>query len=163
MSGTRLELLPGLLNMTSGIAVLATRIWNPWLISQTLAINKVWVKVIGASLVLLGITLFSWSAMHINNALLGEVKPVLNNIVTTGPYQFIRHPVYLGITTSLIGLALSFDSLASLLLVFLLFLPSVIFRAKLEERVLKERFNKTWEQYTKTTGFLLPKLTKNHE
>jgi protein-S-isoprenylcysteine O-methyltransferase Ste14 len=45
--------------------------------------------------------------------------------------------------------------------VFIFFLPSEIYRAKLEEKALHEKFEKEWEEYIRNTGFFLPfKLKK---
>jgi protein-S-isoprenylcysteine O-methyltransferase Ste14 len=44
--------------------------------------------------------------------------------------------------------------------VFLLFLPSEIYRAKLEEKALESKFGSEWEDYTAQTGFFLPYVRK---
>jgi len=43
--------------------------------------------------------------------------------------------------------------------VFLFFLPSEVYRAKLEERALESRFRDEWDQYKSRTGFMLPVLS----
>jgi protein-S-isoprenylcysteine O-methyltransferase Ste14 len=40
-------------------------------------------------------------------------------------------------------------------------LPSEIYRAKLEEKALAQKFRAEWENYSKKTGFILP-IPKKH-
>jgi len=86
----------------------------------------------------------------------GEVKPKLNVFIQTGPYKYVRHPVYLGTTIALIGVALSLRSWPGLASVFVLFLPAAIYRAKLEDRQLFKTFGEMWKNYQDTTGFIFP-------
>jgi protein-S-isoprenylcysteine O-methyltransferase Ste14 len=56
-------------------------------------------------------------------------------VITTGPYQYVRHPMYAGGLFMFLGTPLLLGSWYGLLLT-LLFLPSLIVRAVLEERTL---------------------------
>jgi len=93
---------------------------------------------------------------YIKKAILGEIEPKLNILIKNGPYRFIRHPVYLGMTIALLGVPLSLGSWLGIIAVFLLFLPSEIYRAKLEEKKLAIKFGTEWENYVKKTMFILP-------
>jgi len=97
-----------------------------------------------------------WAASHIKEAIMGEVEPRLKKLVKDGPYQFIRHPVYLGITIALFGSTFELKSWVGMIGTFVLFLPSEIYRARLEEKALQSKFGKEWEEYALRTGFLLP-------
>lgn len=81
-------------------------------------------------------------------------------LIKTGPYRFVRHPVYLGMTIALTGIPVAMRSCYGLIGVFLLFLPSEIYRAKLEEKALKGKFGSEWEAYAARTGFMLPSVIK---
>ena len=70
-----------------------------------------------------------WAAFHIRGAFLCEVKPRLDTLVQSGPYRYVRHPVYLGMTVALVGATIVMRSWPGLIAVFLLFLPSEIYRA----------------------------------
>lgn len=112
----------------------------------------------GFALVGGGMTLVLWAAVYIGKAFSGEITPVLDYFVVQGPYRWIRHPVYVGLTTALMGVTLAFDNWLGTLAVIGLFLPSEIARARLEERVLMERFGVSYEIYRRRTGFMLPKI-----
>lgn len=112
---------------------------------------------LGFALVAGGMILVLWAVTYIGKAFSGEVSPVLDHFVVQGPYRFVRHPVYLGLTTALVGLTLAFDSWPGTLAVFGLFLPSQIIRARLEEAALAARFGISYEIYCRRVGFMLPK------
>ncbi len=58
-------------------------------------------------------------------------------VISTGPYHYVRHPMYAGGFLLFLGTPLLLGSWYGLFL-FLLFLPSVAVRAILEERMLRE-------------------------
>lgn len=115
----------------------------------------------GFILVMGGMLLVLWAATYIGKAFSGEIAPVLDYFIAQGPYRFVRHPVYLGLTTALAGLTLAFNSWSATIAVFALFLPSQIMRARLEEAGLVRRFGTVYATYRLHTGFLLPRLSKH--
>ncbi|MFQ6062567.1 MAG: methyltransferase family protein [Methanosarcinales archaeon] len=146
------EYLPGVLNGLTGIGVLIVSFW----VDHRLPIPKEAAKPLGIFIVFIGMSLVVWAIVHIREAIMGDVEPILKVLVKEGPYRFVRHPVYLGMTIALIGVAVALRSLLGLIGVFLLYLPSGVYRAKLEEKALAQKFGAEWENYTKQTGFILP-------
>lgn len=111
---------------------------------------------VGLAIVAAGMALVVWAALHIRGGMVGEVEPVQERLVERGPYRLVRHPVYLGMTIALCGVPVAIRSWLGLIGVLLLFLPSEIYRARLEERALFRRFGSEWVEYATRTGFLLP-------
>jgi protein-S-isoprenylcysteine O-methyltransferase Ste14 len=97
-----------------------------------------------------------WAAFHIREAIAGMVEPRLEVLVKDGPYRFVRHPVYLGTALALAGVTVVLRSWPALLCVALLFLPTELHRAKLEEQALAKKFGPEWETYARKTNFFLP-------
>ena len=78
-----------------------------------------------------------------------------HQLVQTGPYDFVRHPMYSGWWAAMLGLTLLYPVWA----VFLLFIFSLISfasRARKEESALQERFGNAWIEYKKRTKSLIP-------
>ena len=85
---------------------------------------------------------------------------VLKNkeLSTTGPYAFMRHPLYTGNIMILIGLCLINGFLWSFISAFIFFwfyYPTAI---EYEDRKLKSLFPDTWEEWASITPALMPKM-----
>lgn len=87
-------------------------------------------KPLGVIVVGLGMALAIWAAVYFKRGVMGEGEPQLEIPVREGPYQFVRHPVYLGMTIALLGATSALRSWAGLIGMFLLVLPGEISRAK---------------------------------
>jgi protein-S-isoprenylcysteine O-methyltransferase Ste14 len=73
------------------------------------------------------------------------------DLITTGIYSKIRHPMYLGFILWSIGFPIFFGALFSFILSFL-FIGNILFWRYLEEKELIERFA-DYQEYKKTTIF----------
>jgi protein-S-isoprenylcysteine O-methyltransferase Ste14 len=78
-----------------------------------------------------------------------------HQIMQSGPYAFIRHPMYFGWWTAMLGLTLLYPVWA-LFILFLSTLISFIGRARREEAALAEKFGNSWIEYKKRTKFTIP-------
>jgi protein-S-isoprenylcysteine O-methyltransferase Ste14 len=114
------------------------------------------VKTAGFIVFGLGMLLFAYAIIYLRDAFRGNIQPITKDLITTGPYQVVRHPLYLAMLTSCLGLAFGMRSIAGLACVVFLFLPLCIYRAKLEERALYARFGEQWQDYVQRTRFMLP-------
>jgi protein-S-isoprenylcysteine O-methyltransferase Ste14 len=77
-------------------------------------------------------------------------------LVTTGPYTWVRHPIYGGMLLAMVGSAIAQSMLWILPLV--LYGPALISGARREERRLSEQFPERYRAYMKRTRMLLPFL-----
>lgn len=102
-------------------------------------------------LCLLGIVLWAWSYFCLGFNL--AVLPKAKKIITTGPYRLFRHPIYLGITLTFLGLSLATASLPGLLYTIIIVIPLNFYRAQKEEKILLKKFPKKYSQYQKKTLF----------
>ena len=88
---------------------------------------------------------------------------VLKNkeLSTTGPYAFVRHPLYTGNIMILIGLCLIngfFWSFVTAFIFLWFYYPTAI---EYEDRKLKSLFPDTWEEWASLTPALMPKMDLN--
>jgi protein-S-isoprenylcysteine O-methyltransferase Ste14 len=101
-----------------------------------------------------GLALSLWSLFHLRSAfsILAEAR----RVVSTGPYRFIRHPLYLGEAVTMLGLCLGFGTLTALL-----FWAAVngfqLVRARIEEEKLAASLPE-YRSYRQSTRFILPGL-----
>ena len=77
-------------------------------------------------------------------------------IISTGPYAFVRHPMYLGYIFDLLGLLLVTASFGMLFL-GAGFVAMIVWRARIEEEKLSEA-SPEYRRYIGRTGFLLPRF-----
>lgn len=78
-----------------------------------------------------------------------------NQLVTWGPYAFVRHPYFLSILVMVLGAIVALRSWPGLILL----LPTVtltVDRARREEHNLAIRFGNDWEEYRQEVPFMLP-------
>jgi len=80
-----------------------------------------------------------------------------HKLVTAGVYKTIRHPLYTSLILMLLGGCLAFKNLLCAALTAFIFIPSMYYRAKLEEKLLREEFTE-YDEYVKKTGMFLPKI-----
>jgi protein-S-isoprenylcysteine O-methyltransferase Ste14 len=79
-----------------------------------------------------------------------------HELVTSGPYAFVRHPIYTGLMLAVVGSALT-ESL-TWLLVFPLYFAYFIISARTEEKMMLAQFPGTYPAYRRRTKMLIPFL-----
>lgn len=76
-------------------------------------------------------------------------------LITTGIYYYIRHPIYFSIILSIAGAEIVAESYLSILFLFFLILSSY-FQGRREEKILLEHFGNKYEIYKQKTKMLIP-------
>jgi len=117
-------------------------------------------KEIGLVILICGSVFFAYVLLYLRSGFFGETEPKLDSLITKGPYRFCRHPQYLSFITMIFGFDLMFRSLVGILFTLTLSIPSVVYRARVEDKLLRSRFGKEWENYASRVGFLFPKFKK---
>jgi protein-S-isoprenylcysteine O-methyltransferase Ste14 len=110
---------------------------------------------IGLALFLLGLTLAIWARVYIgSNWGMPMSRKNDAELVTTGPYHFIRNPIYSGIIAAMIGtaIAISLYWLAAVVLIGGYF----VYSATVEARDMATRFPDTYPDYKRSTKMLIP-------
>jgi protein-S-isoprenylcysteine O-methyltransferase Ste14 len=110
---------------------------------------------IGLALWIAGIALAVWARLYIGrNWGMPMSRRAEPELVTTGPYRFVRHPIYTGIILAMIGTALVISLFG--LIVVAVIAAFFAYSASREERFLAEEFPATFPDYKARTKLLIP-------
>ena len=122
-----------------------------------------WFRFVMAGVTALSIPFTIWGYRTIGKNWVHALDPLQfrereeENLVTTGPYRYVRNPIYLGAFTLIIALALLAANWLLLLPAF--FLVSLIYgQIDGEEVMLMERFGDEYREYMKRTPRIIPRL-----
>ncbi len=107
-------------------------------------------RVLGVALGVPGLILFLIARIQLGNSF--TVKAEAKELVTSGLYTRIRHPIYIFGSLTLAGLVLCIEK-PWYLLVFLIFVPLQVHRVRTEERVLEGKFGDAYLHYKARTWF----------
>jgi len=119
--------------------------------------RNAWMSTLGVELVILGVALFIWARVALRANYSGHISVKTGQtLVQSGPYEFIRHPAYTGYLLMALGISLGYASLAGLILVLILLVPSLVYRVKVEEKLLTVHFGAAYRQYMRRTKRLIP-------
>ena len=83
-----------------------------------------------------------------------------HKLVTSGPYRFSRHPLYLGMAGLLLATILGLSSLFGTGLALILFSLGTIVRICAEEKLLHETFGAEFEDYRRRVSVFIPRPGK---
>lgn len=105
-------------------------------------------NLIGAALIVISLMIFGWSVFGIRRARTTIIPfRESTSLVTGGPFQFSRNPIYLSMVLLLLGIAFLFGSLSPFLIVplFALIIDRVFILG--EESMLRVTFADDYETY----------------
>jgi protein-S-isoprenylcysteine O-methyltransferase Ste14 len=112
--------------------------------------------VAGAMLVFLGAGLALWARLRLGRWFTGTLGvKVGHELVSDGPYAITRHPMYTGMLTMVLGAALVWDNVPTLVLAALLVVPFVL-QVRYEEPLLEAHFGEAYRDYRRRVPRLLP-------
>ena len=109
---------------------------------------------LGAALTVFGIALAIWARLHLGRN--WSPHPAVkegHELITSGPYRLVRHPIYTGILLALLG---SVATGVWLLVVFVAVGATFVWRVKVEERLMRQQFPEQYMMYQKHTWALVP-------
>ncbi len=150
---------PYMLVMTILFILTGVLLWRP----VPIVLNPHWqaaALISGACLYFPAVALYLWGFKTLGDHFglssgFGASLYADHQLIQTGPYRYVRHPMYLAVIMAATGALLIFHTWA--MLIFAPLSLGIIFRARREETVLAQAFGEDWEVYKKRVPAWIPK------
>jgi protein-S-isoprenylcysteine O-methyltransferase Ste14 len=81
-----------------------------------------------------------------------------HQLITAGPYQIVRNPIYTGMLGMLLATGLAVSHWIGLAAGLIVFVIGTLIRVRSEEKLLREMFGEEWEAYARRVPALVPFL-----
>ena len=118
-----------------------------------------WSRWLGAFVLAGGITILGVAHHHLGKSFHSlVVSKEDQTLVETGPYRWIRHPIYTAYLMNYIGGGLLSGNLVLTIVPVTMYAMLVAIRMGKEEAVMQERFEQKYVEYMKRTGRLVPQI-----
>jgi len=135
-------------NGSAGIGFLGNRF-----LPRTMAIT-----ILGVACTWAGIGLAVWARYHLAEYWSARITiKEGHQLIRTGPYAHLRHPIYSGLVLATVGSALVIDEWRCVLGICLV-LTGYCLKARKEESMLSQQFGDAFHEHQKRTGFLIPRF-----
>jgi protein-S-isoprenylcysteine O-methyltransferase Ste14 len=114
--------------------------------------------VIGVTLTAAGVAFAIWARWHLgaNWSAIVSIREQ-HELIRSGPYRRVRHPIYTGMLLAMAGTALVLGEVRGLL-AFAVTLFAFYSKARKEEDWLTREFGEKFEAHAQQTGMFLPKI-----
>jgi protein-S-isoprenylcysteine O-methyltransferase Ste14 len=130
--------------------------WGP--LNQRFLPDKLWIAWLGSALCAAGVLFAIWARRTIGRDWSAEVQiKEGHQLIRSGPYARIRHPIYTGILLATLGTALVIGEYRGLL-AMLMFLVGFARKARKEELFLAAEFGPAFDEHRRQTGFFLTRI-----
>jgi protein-S-isoprenylcysteine O-methyltransferase Ste14 len=133
----------------------STRIPLPWLYLQLWPAG-LWPFWLGAAVTIVGLLFAVWAREHLGSNWSRSVTIKQDHeLIMTGPYAVVRHPIYTGILTGFLGMAIAISQVRGFVVFVLIFLALWI-KLRMEEQWMRSQFGETYTAYARQTAALVP-------
>jgi len=113
---------------------------------------------LGAALTLAGILFAVWAREHLGRNWSRSVTIKQGHeLIVTGPYAVVRHPIYTGILAGFLGMAIAISQVRGFIAFALIFLAFWL-KLSMEEQWMRSQFGETYAVYARHTAALVPYL-----
>jgi protein-S-isoprenylcysteine O-methyltransferase Ste14 len=119
--------------------------------------DREWTAMLGAVLTVAGVAFAIWARRHIGKNWSAQVTiRKEHELIRTGPYARIRHPIYTGLLLAVAGTAIAIGEYRAIV-AFAVIAVGFVVKAKREEAFLATQFGRAFEEHRRQTGFFLPR------
>jgi protein-S-isoprenylcysteine O-methyltransferase Ste14 len=127
----------------------------PWLCERFLPLSMAFYW-IGLVMLAIGLALAVWARRHLGRNWSGIVTVKRDHeLIRSGPYGLIRHPIYTGLLLAILGTAVAIGEWRGLI-AFALITAAFVLKFKTEERFMTETFGEQYARYRAEVRSLIP-------
>jgi protein-S-isoprenylcysteine O-methyltransferase Ste14 len=131
------------------------RIPLPWLY-RTFLPSGLWSFFLGAVLAALGLLFAVWAREYLGANWSHAVTVKQDHqLITNGPYAFVRHPIYTGLLAGFLGSVIALAQLRGLI-AFALFSLTLWAKLRIEEEWMRGQFGASYEAYSHRVASVVP-------
>jgi protein-S-isoprenylcysteine O-methyltransferase Ste14 len=129
----------------------------PWeVLTQRLWPRSFGVYLIGVALLAAGLGLAVWARVYLGRNWSGTVSVKEGHeLIRTGPYAYVRHPIYTGLLAAVLGTAIATGTVGAAL-GFLIILIGLVRKSRIEEVFMRETFPDEYPRYSAEVPALIP-------
>ena len=103
-----------------------------------------------------GLAFSVWARVHLGTNWSGEVTVKQGHeLIRSGPYAWVRHPIYTGLILALLGTAVTTNRVAAVLGMAII-VASFVLKLRAEEVFMRETFPGEYERYAAAVPALVP-------
>jgi protein-S-isoprenylcysteine O-methyltransferase Ste14 len=129
----------------------------PWLYRQLWPVG-LWPFWLGAAITIAGLLFAVWAREHLGRNWSSSVTIKQGHeLITTGPYAVVRHPIYIGILIGFLGMAIAISQVRGFI-TFALFFLAFWMKLRREEKWMRSQFGEVYVTYAHHTAALVPYL-----
>ena len=111
---------------------------------------------VGVAVLATGLAFAVWARVHLGRNWSGTVTiKEGHELIRSGPYAYVRHPIYTGVLTAVLGTALASGTVHAAL-GLLVIAAALLRKLRIEERFLRETFPQDYPDYSAHTPALIP-------
>jgi protein-S-isoprenylcysteine O-methyltransferase Ste14 len=114
-------------------------------------------QILGILFCAAGIVLAIWARIILGSNWSGIVTLKENHeLITSGPYQYVRHPIYSSLLLSIFGTLLALAPFLSGIVAFLVTVIALRVKSLMEEKIMLRTFPEQYPQYKRQVRALIP-------
>jgi len=140
------------------LVVVGTALYNAkgWWQTQVVPHNDP-VEILGVIAVAAGVAIAIWARRILGTN--WSANPTIkegHELITSGPYRYVRHPIYTGILLALFGSLVLANGQIKALIMFAILAIGLHFKSRVEEALMVKTFPNTYPEYRRRTKAIIP-------
>jgi protein-S-isoprenylcysteine O-methyltransferase Ste14 len=117
---------------------------------------------IGVALVIAGLGFAIWARVHLGRNWSGTVTIKQGHeLIRSGPYAYVRHPIYTGLLAALLGTTLASDTVHAAIGLAIIAV-ALVRKSRVEEGFMREIFPDAYSRYSAEVPALIPLTRPTH-